>query len=130
MVDLNAINMRFKAWPMYKDWNEVFGMDRVNGRVAEDVVQAVNGLHKEDDQEVDEQNLAPNSTSANMDFVSEAPAVEKLSTITLSGKKRSASDASTSDRLCDILGQYCKSSDNHMESLVRVLGHGADIGNA
>ncbi|XP_057777266.1 uncharacterized protein LOC130995830 [Salvia miltiorrhiza] len=41
--DSNARLMRFKSWPMFEDWKEVFGKDRANGSNAEDVME---GMHK------------------------------------------------------------------------------------
>lgn len=34
--------MRYKSWPFYPDWSELFGKDRVTGVQAEDFVDAVN----------------------------------------------------------------------------------------
>lgn len=50
----NARLMRFKSWPFYHDWNEIFGRDRATGEQAEDLVAAVNELiSKETQPDVD-----------------------------------------------------------------------------
>ncbi|KAG8373656.1 hypothetical protein BUALT_Bualt11G0046900 [Buddleja alternifolia] len=41
-TDSNARTMRFKSWPLYDDWVEIFGKDRATGEAVEgfaDVVQ-------------------------------------------------------------------------------------------
>ncbi|KAG8369671.1 hypothetical protein BUALT_Bualt14G0038000 [Buddleja alternifolia] len=44
----NARTMRYKSWPYYDSWCEVFGKDRVVGTGAEDFHNALNGiLHTE-----------------------------------------------------------------------------------
>ncbi|KAG8380696.1 hypothetical protein BUALT_Bualt06G0042800 [Buddleja alternifolia] len=44
----NARTMRYKSWPYYDSWCEVFGKDRANGTGAEDFHDAPNGvLHNE-----------------------------------------------------------------------------------
>ncbi|KAG8363257.1 hypothetical protein BUALT_Bualt19G0003400 [Buddleja alternifolia] len=44
----NARTMRYKSWPYYDSWCEVFGKDRANGTGAEDFHDALNGvLHNE-----------------------------------------------------------------------------------
>ncbi|KAL8520692.1 hypothetical protein ACS0TY_011296 [Phlomoides rotata] len=47
-ADPNATNMRYKSWPLYEDWKEIFGMERANGAIVEDVTQAVNNLQSEE----------------------------------------------------------------------------------
>ncbi|KAL8465448.1 hypothetical protein ACS0TY_034811 [Phlomoides rotata] len=38
-ADPNATNMRYKSWPLFEEWKEIFGMERANGVVAEDIMQ-------------------------------------------------------------------------------------------
>lgn len=40
--------MRYKSWPYYDAWQEIFGKDRANGEAAEDLLDAYNAL-KDDD---------------------------------------------------------------------------------
>ncbi|KAK6153500.1 hypothetical protein DH2020_013139 [Rehmannia glutinosa] len=43
-TDPNAKTMRYKSWPLFKDWSEIFGKDRTTGENAQvfaDVVQEV-----------------------------------------------------------------------------------------
>ncbi|KAL8513271.1 hypothetical protein ACS0TY_019466 [Phlomoides rotata] len=123
--------MCFKAWTLYDDWNEIFGMDRANGHAAKDVVDAANDIRSDNDLDVEDHHDEPLDPTPNepshvdMDVASEALVVDiDNSTATkLSGKKRVASDSSNTDRLCDVLRQLCKSSDNHFNSLVQVIGY-------
>ncbi|KAL8496258.1 hypothetical protein ACS0TY_020100 [Phlomoides rotata] len=134
-ADPNATNMRYKPWPFYDDWNEIFGTDRANGRAAEDVLDAANGIRNECDPDLGEHFVNPTPTPpdeapVDMDVASETPAVDNSVSPKISGKKRGASDSSMADRLCDVLGKFCKSSDDRIGSLVRVIGDDADIGNS
>ncbi|KAL8492839.1 hypothetical protein ACS0TY_024148 [Phlomoides rotata] len=96
-ADPNAINMRYKSWPLFEDWKEIFGMERANGAVAEDVMQAVNnlesgqtsqgGMQNETKVEVNPTNPDP---AVDLDVTSEAPAVDRVSLSKVSGKKRPA----------------------------------------
>lgn len=40
--------MRYKMWPMYEDWLEVFGNERANGKTTEGLTDAINHLGNED----------------------------------------------------------------------------------
>ncbi|KAL8530466.1 hypothetical protein ACS0TY_007490 [Phlomoides rotata] len=134
-ADPNTTNMCFKTWPLYDDWNEIFGMDRVNDRAAEDVVDDVNGIRNENapglgDHVGDPTDHVPVETPADMDFVSESPTVDNSTATKVCGKKRSAGESSTADRLCDVIGQFCRTSDNRFNNLVQVIGYESTLGGA
>lgn len=40
--------MRYKSWPYYEVWQEIFGKDRANGEAAEDLLDAYNAIGEED----------------------------------------------------------------------------------
>ncbi|KAL8467613.1 hypothetical protein ACS0TY_031019 [Phlomoides rotata] len=136
-ADPNATNMRYKSWPLFEDWKEIFGMERANGAVAEDVMQAVNnlesgqtsqgGMQNETNVEVNPTNPDP---AVDLDVTSEAPAVDRVSLSKVSGKKRPAGESSGSDKICNVLGKLSKSSDARMDSLVRAIGYDLDVSNA
>ncbi|KAL8495716.1 hypothetical protein ACS0TY_019730 [Phlomoides rotata] len=112
--------MRYKLWPLYDDWNEIFGTDRANGRAAEDVIDAVNGIRNESvpdlgDQDVNLTPTPPDEAPVDMDVASETPGVDNSVAPKIAGKKR---------------GKFCKSSDDRIGSLVRVIGDDVDIGNS
>ncbi|GFP91761.1 hypothetical protein PHJA_001320100 [Phtheirospermum japonicum] len=48
-VDSNARLMRFKSWPYFHDWGEIFGKDRATGEHTEDLVEAVNEVLKDNE---------------------------------------------------------------------------------
>ncbi|KAL8557214.1 hypothetical protein ACS0TY_004598 [Phlomoides rotata] len=127
--------MRFKQWPLYEDWNEIFGTDRANGRAAEDVLDAANSMCNESEPNLGEHAVnpiptPPDEVPVDMDVASETPGVDNSVAPKIAGKKRVVSDATMADRLCDVLGKFCKSSDDRIGSLVRVIGDDADIGNS
>ncbi|KAG8363805.1 hypothetical protein BUALT_Bualt19G0060500 [Buddleja alternifolia] len=41
-TDSNARNMRYKTWPLYKDWVEIFGKDSATGEGAEAILKSMN----------------------------------------------------------------------------------------
>ncbi|KAG8371301.1 hypothetical protein BUALT_Bualt13G0073500 [Buddleja alternifolia] len=45
--------MRYKSWPFYREWCDVFGKDRATGEGAEDIAEALGGLMNDENQEED-----------------------------------------------------------------------------
>ncbi|GER41987.1 RNase H family protein [Striga asiatica] len=43
-IDPNAKTMRYKSWPFYAQWCDIFGKDRATGENATGFVDAVNGV--------------------------------------------------------------------------------------
>ncbi|KAL8462207.1 hypothetical protein ACS0TY_033317 [Phlomoides rotata] len=134
-ADPNATTMRYKTCPLYDNWNEMFGMDRANGRAAEDVVDAANAIRSEDapslgDHAGDPPDHVPVETSVDMDFISESPAVDNSTAVKVCEKKRFVVESPHADRICDVIGQFCRASDNRFDSLVHVIGYESTIGGA
>ncbi|KAL8463189.1 hypothetical protein ACS0TY_033231 [Phlomoides rotata] len=134
-VDPNATNMRYKTWPLYEDWKEIFGMERANRGVAEDIIQVVNNFHSQDTSQGCVQDETPFEVDPNipepavdMDVTSEAPAIDMIHVTKLTGKKRSTGELYGVDKICDVIGQFGKSSDVHINNLVRAIGHDFDVG--
>ncbi|KAG8376055.1 hypothetical protein BUALT_Bualt09G0023800 [Buddleja alternifolia] len=51
--DPSARLMRYKSWPFYREWCDVFGKDRATGEGAEDIAEALGGLMNDENQEGD-----------------------------------------------------------------------------
>ncbi|KAG8374528.1 hypothetical protein BUALT_Bualt10G0004300 [Buddleja alternifolia] len=49
--DPNVQLMRYKTWPHYPKWIDIFGKDRATGEVAEDLMEAVNDLFENQDKQ-------------------------------------------------------------------------------
>ncbi|KAL6503131.1 hypothetical protein OROHE_023760 [Orobanche hederae] len=60
-LDPNTRLMRYKSWPYYDSWQEIFGKDRANGEAAEDIPDAYHAMSN------DEMYLA-GGRSANFEF--------------------------------------------------------------
>ncbi|KAL8539685.1 hypothetical protein ACS0TY_001337 [Phlomoides rotata] len=106
-------------------------MDRVNGRAA------ANGIRNENDLDMGEQaedhtDPASVDTHVDMDVTSKAPAVDTQPQLRFLGRRGLSVIhlLATADKLYDVLGQFCKSSDNRFNSLVRVIEYESSIGGA
>ncbi|KAL8463428.1 hypothetical protein ACS0TY_034181 [Phlomoides rotata] len=72
----------------------------------------------------------PDEAPVDMDVACETPAVDNSVAPKIAGKKRGVSNSSMADRLCDVLVKFCKSSNDRIGSLIRVIGDDADICNS
>ncbi|KAM3303585.1 hypothetical protein P3S67_014615 [Capsicum chacoense] len=45
-IDPNAKNMNTKKWPMFEDWEEIFGKDRATGEFAEGPLDAAEEIQR------------------------------------------------------------------------------------
>ncbi|KAJ8569612.1 hypothetical protein K7X08_006189 [Anisodus acutangulus] len=51
-ADPNAKKMNFKKWPLFADWEEIFGKDRATGEFTEGLEDAVEEIERTEAQEV------------------------------------------------------------------------------
>ncbi|KAL8457186.1 hypothetical protein ACS0TY_035147 [Phlomoides rotata] len=127
--------MQYKLWALCEEWKEIFGMERANGVVAKDIMQVVKYLHSQDISHGGVHDETPFEVDPNvpepvvdMDVTSEAPTIDKIHVTKLTGKKRPAGELHGADKICDVIGQFGKSSDVRIDNLVRAIGYDFDVG--
>ncbi|KAH6793828.1 hypothetical protein C2S52_004305 [Perilla frutescens var. hirtella] len=131
-TDSNARTMRYKPWPFYKDWCEIFGKDRATGEHAEafaDIVQDL--LHKSqespytsNDNEYDPFTYLNEESEAALDDMSihgEGTGSSAKVTSKGKGKKRKAVD-SLDDRFIDLMTTFCEKTDSRLGELAKRIG--------
>ncbi|KAL8469563.1 hypothetical protein ACS0TY_032417 [Phlomoides rotata] len=131
-TDPHVKGLRYKTWPYYSQWIEIFGKDRATGENAVDPIDIVNELYRADlDQEGDtgdkyvlltpdcmhdmEDDLPVKTTEVNPKMMPKA-------------KKRKTNDSDISI-LVDSLGDFMKFSKNVMTNLCKDAESGVGFSN-
>ncbi|KAL8469588.1 hypothetical protein ACS0TY_032437 [Phlomoides rotata] len=127
-ADPNLKSVRYKTWPYYTNWIEIFGKDRANGTNAVDPVDLANDLgHDEYEQEGDTgEKYVPLTQDDLHDMEDNSickPSVPTL-TPTSRGKKRKSTDVDLS-HLVDTLGNFMKQSQDSMGNMSKDIGTGS-----
>ncbi|KAH6793594.1 hypothetical protein C2S52_004071 [Perilla frutescens var. hirtella] len=128
-VDKNARVMRYKSWPYYHDWCEIFGKDRATGEQAEDVMDAVNELfsatkNKEKEVIVDI-DLLPHDVNDEIKPDSTYQPVGNDTDKKNGGKKRKLADGS--EGLYELLGSFCQNTETRLGDIARRIGYEQDV---
>ncbi|XP_057788923.1 uncharacterized protein LOC131005840 isoform X2 [Salvia miltiorrhiza] len=130
--DKNALNMRFKSWPMLDDWKEIFGKDRANGVQAEDLMEAVHDMYTAENIAQEDRGAYFNSADEEVPTdeaeVSVCQTEKKCNKGGGSKKKRKSPDEF--DRLCDVLGEIGRDTGLRLGDLVTRIGYEFDLGQA
>ncbi|KAL8552509.1 hypothetical protein ACS0TY_001263 [Phlomoides rotata] len=111
-ADPHVKGLRYKTWPYYPHWIDIFGKDRATGEHAVDPIDIINNLYKGGvDQEGDPTQryvpLTPDGLEKDDNFISK-PTDVHLNTVTR-GKKRKTVDTDIS-MLVESLGDFMKFS--------------------
>ncbi|XP_057809801.1 uncharacterized protein LOC131024309 [Salvia miltiorrhiza] len=124
--DRNALNMRFKSWPLFDSWGDVFGKDRANGKNAEDVMEAMHKMYQAD-------NLAQGGVYGTMPHVDEEDAAtedaedsvcqleKKEPTAKNSRKRRKANDDMRG--VYEFLHEFGKEANARLDNLATRVGY-------
>ncbi|XP_057765001.1 uncharacterized protein At2g29880-like [Salvia miltiorrhiza] len=128
--DNNAENMRFKSWPLFEDWKQIFGKDRATGEHAEDVMEAVNKVYAADNMAQDSLGQSSHDEVANDTAEASACHNEKgAGTTRTSSKKRKARNAEV-DILYLALKEISSNTDKRLADLANRTGYEFDLGKA
>ncbi|XP_057796384.1 uncharacterized protein LOC131012445 [Salvia miltiorrhiza] len=132
-LDQNARSMRKKSWPFLEDWKEIFGKDRAAGKEAEDVMDAVNDMHRPnnvDSAGVHGDYYVPIEGEAETAGADESvyQSEKDKSVARTINKKRKANDVF--DGLVDVLGEMSRNADVRADSIVSRIGYKFDLGKA
>ncbi|KAL8480719.1 hypothetical protein ACS0TY_027311 [Phlomoides rotata] len=127
--DPTVSGMRYKPWPYYEDWMEVFGNDCVVGEPAEDVMDVVVEFEAKDVQpqvgasEPSASNVAEDEFE--MESESHEPTVDMFKSADASqssSKKGSHAESFGNKEMIKALGDIFKSSDDRLGDIVKSIG--------
>ncbi|KAL8473217.1 hypothetical protein ACS0TY_030154 [Phlomoides rotata] len=122
--------MRYKPWPYYEEWLEVFGNDRAVGVPAEDVADVAVEYNVEDVQEeVGVGQPSPSNVGHDDDLDMEGESHEPTVAMSKdaaasqsSSKKRSCAESFGNQDMITALGEIFKSSDDRLGEVVKSIG--------
>ncbi|KAG8390739.1 hypothetical protein BUALT_Bualt01G0114900 [Buddleja alternifolia] len=129
-TDSNARNMRYKTWPLYKDWVEIFGKDRATGEGAEgfaDVVEEqvhrphVNLAGKENEFGGDYEPFDSNPQVDECQSMSFSNANDDGSRKSSNKRKRKVVDEND-DRFIDLMTSFCEKTNERLGEISRRIG--------
>lgn len=126
--------MRYKSWPYFDSWKEIYGKDRATGESAEDIFEAYNDMRMNDDQtegdgvgmdyHVSLEDLEEHEGAAESN--SNPPGRQNVPV--KPPKKRKATEAISG--VCEILIEIGRKADARLASLAESLGYEARMGKA
>ncbi|KAG8390827.1 hypothetical protein BUALT_Bualt01G0124000 [Buddleja alternifolia] len=145
-TDSNARTMRYKSWPYYPDWCEIFGKDRAPRENAEDYVDAVQEMeaNKGDAVQEMETNKRKEKEAAaefgccvfeGVDSENEMSVCQPQSNGTekkQAPKKRKMSSSSdcNSDPFVEAINVFCDKLDARFDDIAKRIGFEYDVSNA
>lgn len=123
--------MRFKSWPYYSSWQEIFGKDRANGEAAEDIPDAYHAMRNDD---MDSAGGKSANFEFNLDDISEkegegdsaAQSQKSAHVAKPKRKKRKASD--DMNVISDIISEIGNKTDARLANLALRVGYEFDLG--
>ncbi|KAG8386517.1 hypothetical protein BUALT_Bualt03G0156700 [Buddleja alternifolia] len=130
-TDSNARNMRFKMWPLYKDWVEIFGKDRATGEGVEsfqDVVQENVNTDQFNQSGKDNEDggfYVPSFNNPQFDDVqsmSFSNANAGGSSSKSGGKRKRKVVDENDDRFMDLMTSFCDKTDERLNNISRRIG--------
>ncbi|XP_057767710.1 uncharacterized protein At2g29880-like isoform X2 [Salvia miltiorrhiza] len=140
--DSNATKMRFKSWPMFEDWKEVFGKDRANGSNAEDVMEAMHKMYAADSLGEVGGNLGQQTGDGLQHHVNEdgeatedaedsvCQGEKKVSTARKVSKKRKTGEGEEMNGVYKWLGEISRDTKERLDNLATRVGYEFDLGMA
>lgn len=130
-TDSNARTMRYKSWPFYRDWCEIFVKERIIRENTEDIADAVQELETNKGKEK-EAGAEFGCVFEGHDDENEMSVCQPQSNGTekkQSPKKRKMSDCS-SDPFVTAINVFCDKLDARFEDIAKRIGFEYDISNA
>ncbi|KAI3445468.1 hypothetical protein Pfo_002133 [Paulownia fortunei] len=127
-TDANAQSMRYKAFPFYLAWCEIFGKDRATGEHAEDCNAAAadvleTGHNKEREQ-------APNDWINGANYVFEDDNIDtsvcqskEIDSGEKSKSKKRKSKDTTDEKFVEIMGKYCNETNQRLGEMAKRKGY-------
>ncbi|KAG8390603.1 hypothetical protein BUALT_Bualt01G0100700 [Buddleja alternifolia] len=126
-----ARTMRWKSWPYYNSWCEIFGKDRANGNGAEDFHDAFVGvIHTK----TETQPQSPPATNLEDIDTLDTPLAEEVATTLVCEPDSSTTTKPTSKDKCKLsegivgpimegLNNFTEKTDSRLGDIIRKMGH-------
>ncbi|KAH6787392.1 hypothetical protein C2S52_006944 [Perilla frutescens var. hirtella] len=124
-IDPFARTMRYKTWPHYHHWCEIFGKDRATGENAEDFSSADKDQLDVNNVEF-EGNMNDVMPEEENDFVSVCQPASS-STGKKSKSKRKRLIDSTGEKLVELMGAFCEETKSGLSDLTKKMGVDYDL---
>ncbi|KAG8376454.1 hypothetical protein BUALT_Bualt09G0065000 [Buddleja alternifolia] len=127
--------MRWKSWPYYDSWCEIFGKDRANGNGAEDFHDAFVGvIHTK----TETQSQSPPATNLEDIDTPDTPLAEEVATTPVCepGSSTTTKPASEGKRklsegivgpIMEGLNNFTKKTDSRLSNIIGKMGHGHEL---
>lgn len=122
--DPSARSMRYKSWPHYHHWCEIFGKDRATGENAEDFNTADKDQLNVNDIELDG-NTNDSIFAEENDISVCQPASSSTGKRSKSKRKRQVD--STDEKLVELMGAFCEQTKSGLGELTKKMGVEYDL---
>ncbi|XP_057801115.1 uncharacterized protein LOC131016440 [Salvia miltiorrhiza] len=132
--DPNARLMRYKSWPMFEDWKEVFGKDRATGEHAEDLLDALNDMQRRENMN----ELTPESEyHVNLDGITTTEMIDESvgqssqeTAVGPTGSRKRKPNRDEMSAVCEVLREINRTTAERLANLANRIGYEFDIGKA
>lgn len=127
--DVNARTLRYKSFPFFHSWGEIFGKDRATGENAEDFNFASNdpletSTHKVNDLvEEHTKDISPNDDD---DVLSICKSSGNSSSKKAKSNKRKMVD-NTGEKIVDLMGTFCQQTNERLADISKRIGYEFDM---
>ncbi|KAG8387484.1 hypothetical protein BUALT_Bualt02G0026000 [Buddleja alternifolia] len=125
-TDSNARTMRFKSWPLYKDWVEIFEKDRATGEEVEGFPDVVQQLFNNENLVDTGKGIEEEADFEEVQSMSFSQANTDGSTKTNSKRKRKITDEND-DGFINLMSSFCDKMDERLGDISRRIGFEHDV---
>lgn len=122
--------MRFKSWPYYEEWKEIFGKDRATGEAAEDFVDAWNELKDQDTPVDDFSHMSVDETEGPHEEEGDSGSEANKAPPAKQPPAKKRKDNEEMRTICDVLDKIGNKADARLAELVKRIGYEFDLGKA
>ncbi|PIN01430.1 hypothetical protein CDL12_26062 [Handroanthus impetiginosus] len=119
-VDPNARTMRYKSFPLYLSWCEIFGKDRATSEHAEDCTDAA-----DDGFDTNFQIFVDGE-----EFMSVYQPQESGMKTGSSSKKRKSTEMSTDNKFFEMMNNFCDRTESRLSDIAKRIGYEYDVSEA
>ncbi|PIM99806.1 hypothetical protein CDL12_27693 [Handroanthus impetiginosus] len=126
-VDPNARTMRFKSFPFYPSWCDIFGKDRATGEHAQNCQDAADSLLNNNNVGGDIMCLVFGEEEEFMSICQpKGSAMKSAST----SKKRKSTETSNDNKFFDMMNSFCDRTESHLGEIAKRMGYEYDASEA